>query len=111
MVINEHRSGEVAILSLEGRLTVTDEIGALKDAVAVALSAGTTQVLLDLAGVDYIDSTRLGDLISAHIAVTRRGARLKLVHTPPRIKALLSMAGLNQVFDQFPTIEAALAAE
>jgi anti-sigma B factor antagonist len=109
MEIHERRSGQVAILSLEGRLTVTDEIGLLKEAVLRVLADGAMQVLLDLAGVDYIDSTRLGELISAHIAVTKNGATLKLVHTPPRISALLEMAGLTRVFDQYPSIDAARA--
>jgi anti-sigma B factor antagonist len=111
MEIRARRSEDATILSLDGRLTVTDQIGVLKGAVTAALDAGATQVLLDLSGVDYIDSTRLGELISAHLTVTRRGARLKLVRTPPRVAALLTMAGLDRVFDQFPSIEAARASE
>jgi anti-sigma B factor antagonist len=62
-------------------------------------------VLLDLAGVRYIDSTRLGELIAAHVTVSRQGGRLKLVATPERIRELLVMAGLDGIFERFDTVE------
>jgi anti-sigma B factor antagonist len=108
MEINEHQSGNVAILELLGRLTVDDHQGRLRDAVANVMRRGSRAVLLDLAGVHYIDSTRLGELITAHVTVTRQGGRLGLVNTPARVHELLSMAGLDGVFEQFPDRDTAL---
>ena len=109
MDVYERRSGEVAILELGGRLTVNDQPGVLKEAVAGALQRGARHVLLDLSGVRYIDSTRLGELIAAHISVSRIGGRLKLVATPDRIVELLSLAGLGGIFERYATTDDAEA--
>ena len=105
MEIRERQLGDVAIVELVGRLTVNDQPGLLKEAVADIVRAGARHVVLDLSGVRYIDSTRLGDLISAHITVTRQGGRLHLVGTPARVGELLVMAGLDGVFERFATLE------
>jgi anti-sigma B factor antagonist len=107
MQISERRNGEIAVLQLSGRLTVNDQPGMLRDAVTTALNAGARHVLLELSGVHYIDSTRLGEIISAHVTTTRRGGRLRLVGTPERIMELLAIAGLEGVFERFATTEEA----
>ncbi len=109
MDIREHRTGVVAVLELSGRLTVNDQPGLLKDTVAGAIQRGARHVLLDLSRVGYIDSTRLGELIAAHITVSRTGGRLRLVGTPSRVLDLLTMAGLDGVFEQFATTDDAAA--
>jgi anti-sigma B factor antagonist len=98
----------VAVLTLGGRLTVNDQPGRLKSAVAKVLSQGARHVILDLAGVLYIDSTRLGELIASHVAVTRQGGQLKFARTPARVTELLQMAGLGDLFEQFETVEDAV---
>jgi anti-anti-sigma factor len=65
-------------------------------------------VLVDLSGVHYIDSTRLGELIAAHVTVTRQAGRLKLVRTPARVVELLVLSGLGDVFERFDSVESAL---
>jgi anti-sigma B factor antagonist len=107
MEIRERRVGDVAIVELSGRLTVNDQPGMLKEAVAGVVTAGARHVLLDLSRVHYIDSTRLGELIAAHITVSRQGGKLKLVGTPDRVGELLRMAGLDGVFERFATTDEA----
>jgi anti-sigma B factor antagonist len=107
MEIRERTEGPLTVVELSGRFTVTDPPGVLKDAVAAAVERGARHVLLDLSGVRYIDSTRLGELIAAHITVNRRGGSLKLVATPPRIAELLNMAGLDSVFQRFGSVDEA----
>lgn len=104
MEIRERTEGALAVVELEGRFTVTDPPGMLKDAVSAAVDRGARHVLLDLSGVRYIDSTRLGELIAAHVTVNRRGSSLKLVATPPRIAELLAMAGLDGIFQKFDSV-------
>jgi len=108
MNIEVRRQGNVAIIALEGRLTFNDQPRQLRDVVVGALADGAKHVLLDLSAVRYIDSTRLGELIGAHVSVTRQGGRLKLIKTPDRILELLAIAGLDGVFERFDSIEAAL---
>jgi anti-sigma B factor antagonist len=103
--IRERQVGELTVVELTGRLTVTDQPGLLKEAVAAAVARGARHVVLELSGVRYIDSTRLGELIAAHITVTRQGGKLKLVGTPDRVCELLRMAGLDGVFERFATTE------
>jgi anti-sigma B factor antagonist len=107
MEIRERQSGDLTIIGLTGRLTITDQPGQLKEAVASAVTRGSRRILLDLSGVRYIDSTRLGELIAAHISVSRQGGRLMLVSTPGRILELLTMAGLDGVFERYDSVEAA----
>jgi anti-sigma B factor antagonist len=108
MELRERQIRDVAIVELAGRLTVNDEPGLLKEAVAGAVRRGAKHILLDLSGVRYIDSTKLGELIAAHVKVSRNGGRLTLVATPKRIIELLDMAGLDSVFERLPSIEAAV---
>ena len=103
--IRERQVGELTVVELTGRLTVTDHPGVLKEAVAAAVAQGARHVVLELSGVRYIDSTRLGELIAAHITVSRQGGKLKLVGTPDRVTELLRMAGLDGVFERFATTD------
>jgi len=101
-------AGDITILKLTGRLAVTESPGLLKDAVKTAVIDGARHVVIDLADVSYIDSTRLGELIAAHITVSRKGGRLKLAGTPDRITELLTMAGLSDVFERFDSADQAV---
>jgi anti-sigma B factor antagonist len=100
----------VTLLELGGRFTAADEPGRLKDAVAEAVKNGARQVVLDLSSVHYIDSTRLGELISAHITLSRHGGRLVLASTPTRIAELLALAGLDGIFERHATVAGAVGA-
>jgi anti-sigma B factor antagonist len=108
MNFKEHHTAEYTLVELSGRLTVNDDPGRLRQAVADTVQRGATQVVLDLSGVLYIDSTRLGELISAHISLMRQGGTLKLIRTPARIRELLQVAGLDAVFRSYDTLEDAI---
>ena len=100
--------GDVTVLKLAGRLAVTDSPGLLKESVQAAVLGGARHIVIDLADVQYIDSTRLGELIAAHITVSRKGGRLKLASTPGRIIEMLTMAGLSDVFERFDSTDQAI---
>lgn len=108
MTFKERQTGEYTLVELSGRLTVNDEPGRLRQAVAESVARGATLVVVDLSGVLYIDSTRLGELISAHVSLTRQGGLLKLVRTPSRVRELLQVAGLDNVFRSYATLDDAL---
>ncbi|HUF46386.1 MAG TPA: STAS domain-containing protein [Vicinamibacterales bacterium] len=101
------QDGAVALITLSGRVTINDQPGLLKDAVTGTLKRGARHILLDLSGVGYIDSTRLGELISAHVTVTKQNGHLRLVAVPDRVAELLHLAGLDQVFERYDTAEEA----
>lgn len=103
--VRERLDGNIGIVELDGRLTVNDSPGILKETVAAVVRRGAKNVVIDLHGVHYIDSTRLGELIAAHVTVSRHGGRLKLVRTPPRVAELLTIAGLDGIFERFGTLD------
>lgn len=107
MEITRRLDDGIAVLALVGRLTINDPPDQLKAAAAAAVAAGARGVALDLSQVPYIDSTRLGELIAAHITVSRQGARLALVCPTQRITALLRLAGLDGIFETYGSVDEA----
>lgn len=100
----------VATLRMTGRLTVSDEPGTIKQAATDAIAGGAKSVVLDLSSVPYIDSTRLGELIAAHVTVTRNGGRLVVAGATSHITNLLKVAGLEGIFESFASVSDAHAA-
>jgi anti-sigma B factor antagonist len=109
MDIRERQQDGVTVIELAGRLTVNDRPGLLKGAVGAAVERGARMVVLDLSSVKYIDSTRLGELIAAHVTLSRLDGQLRLAGTPPRVTELFAMAGLDCVFARFDSVAAAIA--
>jgi anti-sigma B factor antagonist len=104
MELTQREDGDVTVITLTGRLTVNDKPGLLKGAVATAVGRGAKHVVLDLSSVKYIDSTRLGELIAAHVTLSRQGGRLSLAGVPARVAELLGMAGLDGVFSRYGSV-------
>ena len=109
MNITERRSGELTILELEGNVTRNDGYGACKQRVTELLSEGRRDFILNLRQVEYMDSTCVGELVSAFITVRNNGGVMKLASAIGRIKDLLTIAKLNTVLELYDTEEAAIA--
>lgn len=103
--IRDRRIGPIVVIDLDGRMVANDQPGMVKEAVAKALADGATDVLIDVAGVNYMDSTRLGELIGVHVTVSCRGGRMGLVRVGPRVLELLRLTGLTQVIPVFSSLE------
>lgn len=98
----EQRENEgVTILDLKGRITVGAGAGALRDKVGELNAAGVRNVVLDLSGVDYIDSTGLGALVMCLTTMRRNGGNMKLLNLNRRNIELLVMTKLETVFEVF----------
>ena len=89
----------VTILDLSGRITLGEGSGTLRDAVRDLVSKGSKKMLLNLAEVDYIDSSGLGELVAAYTAVKNSGGDLKLVNLTKKVSDLLVITKLATVFD------------
>ena len=89
----------ITILDLSGRITLGDGSVTLRDAVKDALSKGNTRILLNLADVDYIDSSGIGELVSAYTSMKNAGGELKLLHLTKKVHDLLQITKLYTVFD------------
>ena len=92
----------IAILELKGRITVGPEASALRNRVAEFTAAGENKLVLEMAGVDYIDSTGLGALVMCATSLRKHGGNVKLVAVNRRNIELLVMTKLATVFELFP---------
>ncbi len=104
----EDLAGMRAVVKLEGRLDANsaDEAkAALKNAVA----AGQTHFVVDMADVNFIDSSGLSALVSGFKAAREQGGSLALASVGPQIQMALELTRLNRVFTVFDDVESALA--
>ena len=108
MEITERMVGEVTILELKGTLTIDDGAQLLKDKSESLVFQGRHQVIVNLAGVPYIDSGGLGELVACYTTLARAGGRLTLLNINTRNHDLLSITKLVSVFETFDTEQAAI---
>jgi anti-sigma B factor antagonist len=91
----------VEIISLQGKITIGSGDTQLREVISNAVSAGKTNVLLDLSGVTTIDSSGIGELVGSYTTVTNRGGKLKLLHLPAKLNELLHVTQLITVFEVY----------
>jgi anti-sigma B factor antagonist len=92
-------SGAVEVFVLSGRITLGDGSTELRDLIRKSLERGRHLILLDLADVEYIDSTGLGELVSAYRLTKSRGGEVKLLKLNKKVTDLLQVTKLYAVFD------------
>ena len=95
MKIEERQAGGVALIDVRGRLTMNDGHGQIRAAVDRLVARGSVRAVLNLKGLQYLDSACLGEIINAHIALSRKGGRLKMLDVPEHLHDLLKLAGLT----------------
>jgi len=95
------------VLDARGRITLGRETEALRESVKAILRAGRTRVVLDLAGVDYIDSAGLGTLVALSTSVRQTGGELKLANLTARVHDLLQITRLSTIFEVYDSLEKA----
>ena len=99
----------VTILEPKGKITIGVGDIALREAVLESLTAGNKDMLINLAAVSTIDSSGIGELVSAYTTVTNRGGKLKLLNLPPKVQDILQITQLVTVFDIHDDEEEAVA--
>jgi anti-sigma B factor antagonist len=99
----------VEIISLQGKITIGSGDTQLREVISNAVSAGKTNVLLDLSGVTTIDSSGIGELVGSYTTVTNRGGKLKLLHLPAKLNELLHVTQLITVFEVYDNEREAIA--
>lgn len=109
MQINERTVGDITVLDLKGKLTIDDGAVLLRDKVASVVFQGQTKLVLNLAGVGYMDSGGLGELVRCSMAARKAHGAVKLANLTNRITDLLTITKLLTVFDTFDSEEQALA--
>jgi anti-sigma B factor antagonist len=91
--------GGVTIVDLSGKITLGEGGMALREEVRKLLAEGKKKIVLNLAEVNYIDSSGLGELVSAYTAVKNAGGELKLLSLTSKVRDLLVITKLVTVFD------------
>ena len=89
----------ITILDLSGRITLGEGSVQLRDAVRDLLGRGSKKILLNLGDVNYIDSSGIGELVSAYTTVRNQGGDLKLLNLTKKVHDLLQITKLYTVFD------------
>ena len=99
--LKERQAGDVTILDLTGEVRIGDSSVALRESVRNLAGQGKKKLLLNLAGVKYIDSSGIGELIANYTTVSRQGGQLKLLNLTDRVQNLLVITKLLTVFDSY----------
>jgi anti-sigma B factor antagonist len=89
----------ITIVDLSGRITLGEGSVVLRDTIKDLLSKGQKKILLNLGDVSYIDSSGIGELVSAFTSVRNQGGELKLLHLTKKVHDLLQITKLYTVFD------------
>ena len=89
----------ITIVDMSGRITLGEGSVVLRDSIRDLIGKGQKQILLNLGDVTYIDSSGIGELVSAFTAVRREGGELKLLKLTKKVHDLLQITKLYTVFD------------
>jgi anti-sigma B factor antagonist len=91
--------GGVTIIDMVGRITLGEGSTLLRDLVRQHLDAGHKKIVMNMAGINYIDSSGLGELVSAYRLVKSNDGELKLMNLNKKVSDLLQITRLYAVFD------------
>lgn len=106
--IQQRERESVVILDLEGRLVAGEETTQLRDTVKALQSASKLQVVLNLKGIDYIDSTGLGTLVMCHMGLEKLQGGLRLLNLSTRNLELLVLTKLTSIFHLYDDEQSAV---
>jgi len=93
--------GDVSIVRLNGKIILGEESETLRETLKTISDSGVTKVLLDFAGVGYIDSCGLGALVGGYTTAKNKGVTIKLLHLQKRVEGLMQLTKLYLVFEAF----------
>src|SRR4029078_10668752 len=99
MKANSRQVNDVPVVDMSGRITLGEGSVVLRDTIRDLLSKGQKKILLNLGNVTYIDSSGIGELVSAFTSVRTQGGELKLLNLTKKVHDLLQITKLYTVFD------------
>lgn len=107
--IREREAGDAAILDLDGNIIMGSGSTQLRDIIRRLIEEGKEKIILNLAGVKYIDSSGVGELVSGSVALNRVGGQLKLLNLPQKVEEVMALSSLLSIFDIYEDESKALA--
>lgn len=108
MTVSTTALGDLAVLRCVGRITLGEGSVTLRDTVKTTLLGGAKDIVLDMSAVDYIDSSGIGEMVSAFTVTRNSGGNFVLVALSKRVFDLLKITKLYTVFQTFETVDAAV---
>jgi anti-sigma B factor antagonist len=91
--------GDVIVIDMDGRITLGEGSALLRDLIRENVAKGRKKIVMNLAGINYIDSTGLGELVSGYRLVKSEGGEIKLLNLTKKVTDLLQITRLYTVFD------------
>jgi anti-sigma B factor antagonist len=101
--------GDVSVVDLNGKITLGENTGLLRNEVRSLLSQGARNLVFNMAHVGYIDSSGLGELVGAYTTAANQGGSLKLLNLQSKATDLMQLAKLYTVFAVFEDERTAVA--
>jgi anti-sigma B factor antagonist len=107
--LKNSEKSSVVIVEVSGKLTLDDGTQALRSNIRMLVDGGFTRILLNMAGLNDIDSSGMGELIAAYTKLTAAGGEIKLLNLAKRPHDLLKITKLYTVFETFENEALAIA--
>ena len=108
MQIKEKMENDVAVITLKGDLLGEPDTTTIREKIHSLVSDGVKNVVIDLGGVNYMNSSGLGTLISTLTTMRNAGGDLRLARVEGKVQNLFMMTQLVKVFDTYETVDRAL---
>ncbi|HLF13441.1 MAG TPA: STAS domain-containing protein [Bacteroidota bacterium] len=109
MQIKEKIENNVAILSFKGDLLGEPDTSNVRNKVHSLVTDNMKRIVIDLGGVNYMNSSGIGTLIACLTTVRNGGGELRLANVGGKVQNLFVITQLVKVFDTYETVERALA--
>ena len=109
MKIKKRQEGEVMVLDLSGKIMGGDDFDLFNNAIRDLVKDGYVDIVLNLKGVKWINSTGLGLVVSAYTSLVKQGGRMKVCEVSDRIDNILHVTQLELIFETFEKEADALA--
>lgn len=101
MKIKKRQEGEVMILDLSGKIMGGDDFDLFNNTIKDLVNDGFVDIVLNMKGVKWINSTGLGLMVSAYTSLVKQGGRMKVCEVSDRIDNILHVTQLELIFETF----------
>ena len=105
--ITIRHSGPASLIDVTGSFT-SFEAGALRQAITGLIEDKRKDIVLNLSGLEYLDSSGIGELVRNYMTVIKSGGTMKVVGLSAKVEEILKITQLYKVFPEFPDEETAL---
>jgi anti-sigma B factor antagonist len=108
MNVRSYWAEDAFVVELAGKLMGGPEAGGFHDNIKTAVDEGCTKAVIDLSGVEWLNSWGVGQLVSAYISLKNQGGLLMLSGCRPKVMNVLQMTRFDSVFSFQPDVNTAL---